>query len=321
MPRANETIVTSSPGRTILALPIGTSQSSMLRHLAFAAIEHFVFEDEDGVGIADRGFQQALGIGRVRGGDDLEAGDVGIPGGIALRVLGCDAGGCAVGAAEDDRAAHLAARHVKRLGGRVDDLVDRLHGEVPGHELDDRLQAREGRADADAGKALFGDRRVDHALGAELVEQALADLVGALVLGDFLAHQEDIAIAAHLFGHRVAQRFAHGDLASWRCRRARRVRARFRGRARRSSWLPAAPGPATGDWAVPAAAGAGSLAPLVVAAAFGDIARGLALAQDDGDRRVDLYAFGAFIDEDFVRACPRRRLRLPSSPCRFRSRR
>ena len=36
--------------------------------------------------------------------------------------------------------------------------------------------------DADAGKAIFGDRRVDHALGPELVEQALRDLVGALVL-------------------------------------------------------------------------------------------------------------------------------------------
>ena len=45
--------------------------------------------------------------------------------------------------------------------------------------------------------------------GAELVEQALADLVGALVLGDLLAHQEDVAVAAHLLGHRVAQRLAH----------------------------------------------------------------------------------------------------------------
>ena len=72
------------------------------------------------------------------------------------------------------------------------------------------LQARHGRADADAGKALLGDRRVDHALGAELLEQALADLVGALVLRHLLAHQEHVLVAPHLLGHGVAQRLAHG---------------------------------------------------------------------------------------------------------------
>ncbi len=77
---------------------------------------------------------------------------------IALAVLGAHARRRAVGAAEHDGAAHLSAGHVQRLGGRVDDLVDGLHGEVPGHELDDRAQAGEGRADADAGEALLGDR-------------------------------------------------------------------------------------------------------------------------------------------------------------------
>src|SRR3546814_16947021 len=60
---------------------------------------------------------------------------------------------------------HLAARHIQRLGRRIDDLVDRLHGEVEGHELDDRLQAAEGGADADAGETLLGERRVDHEIG------------------------------------------------------------------------------------------------------------------------------------------------------------
>ena len=66
------------------------------------------------------------------------------------------------------------------------------------------------RADADAGEAVLGDRRVDDALGAEFLQQALRDLVGALVLGDLLAHDEDVAVAAHLLGHGVAQRLAHG---------------------------------------------------------------------------------------------------------------
>jgi hypothetical protein len=61
------------------------------------------------------------------------------------------------------------------------------------------------RANANAGKAMLGDRRVDHALGAEFLKQALGNLVGALVFGDFLAHEEDVLIGAHFLGHRVAQ--------------------------------------------------------------------------------------------------------------------
>ena len=44
----------------------------------------------------------------------------------------------------------------------------------------------------------------------ELLQQPLRDLVGALVLSDLFAHHEDVAIAAHLLGHRVAQGLANG---------------------------------------------------------------------------------------------------------------
>ena len=163
-----------------------------LRHRAGRAVEDLVLQHQHGVGIADRGLEQALGVGRVGRRHHLQPRHVRVPGRVALAVLGGDARGRAVGPAEHDRAAHLPARHVERLGRRVDDLVDRLHGEVPGHELDDRPQARHGRAHADAGKPLLGDGRIDHALRPELLEQALADLVGALVLRHLLAHQEHV---------------------------------------------------------------------------------------------------------------------------------
>ena len=57
---------------------------------------------------------------------------------------------------------------------------------------------------------MFGDRRVDDALVAEFLQQPLRDLVGALIFGDLLAHNEDVGVAAHLLGHRVAQGLAHG---------------------------------------------------------------------------------------------------------------
>ena len=125
-------------------------------------------------------------------------------------MLGSDAGCRTVRTAEHHLAGHLAAGHVQRLGGGIDDLVDRLHGEVEGHELDDRLQAGHRRTDADAGKAMLGDRRIDDALVAEFLQQTLGDLVGALILRDLFAHDEHIRVAPHFLGHGVAQRFADG---------------------------------------------------------------------------------------------------------------
>ena len=75
--------------------------------------------------------------------------------------------------------------------------------------------------------------------GAELVEQALGDLVGALIFGDLLAHHEDAVVGAHLLGHGVAQRLADGradHLGAFGHVRlvARLRRPRRPGRARRS---------------------------------------------------------------------------------------
>ena len=135
-----------------------------------------------------------------------------IPARIALRMLRGDAGRRSVRPPEDDRAAHLAAGHVKRLGGGVDDLVDGLHREVEGHELDHGAQPSEGRAHTQPGEAVFGNRRVADAPRSELGEQALRHLVGALIFRDFLAHHEDGLVAAHFLGHGVPERLADGDL-------------------------------------------------------------------------------------------------------------
>ncbi len=69
--------------------------------------------------------------------------------------------------------------------------------------------------------------------------------VRALILRDFLAHQQHVAVAAHLLGHGIAQRFAHGlrdELAG--ARRQPRFRTRGDGRRheleQRSQSVPAA---------------------------------------------------------------------------------
>ena len=71
-------------------------------------------------------------------------------------------------------------------------------------------QPRHRRAGADAGEAIFGDRRVDHALGPEFLQQALRHLVGALIFGDLLPHHEHALVLAHFFGHGIAQRVTDG---------------------------------------------------------------------------------------------------------------
>ena len=145
----------------------------------------FFFNDTATTEIYTLSLHDALPIfARRIGRDHLEAGAMGIPACIALGMLGGDPGGRSIGAAKDDGAAHLTARHVMGFRRRVDDLVDRLHCEIEGHELDDWLEPGHGGADADSGEAGLGDRRVDHPARAEFLEQALADLIGALIFGD-----------------------------------------------------------------------------------------------------------------------------------------
>src|SRR5256885_3399926 len=60
-------------------------------------------------------------------------------------------------------------------------------------------------SNAEPGKALLGDRRVDDPAGPEFLQQPLADLVGALVFGDLLAHQKNAAVAARSEERRVGK--------------------------------------------------------------------------------------------------------------------
>ena len=123
-----------------------------------------------------------------------------------------------VRSAKSDRDIELAARHREHVGRVVHHLIERDERKTEGHEFDDRPQPDHGGADAHAGKTIFADRRVDDALRAEAFEQALADFVGAVVFGDFFAHQENVRIALQFFRERFVQRLAISDLAHLRVR-------------------------------------------------------------------------------------------------------
>ena len=61
------------------------------------------------------------------------------------------------------------------------------------------------------GKARLGDRRVDDAALAEFLQHAPAHLVGAVVLRDFLTHEEDTLVTSHLLAHGLAEGIAELD--------------------------------------------------------------------------------------------------------------
>src|SRR5258708_7358807 len=183
----------------------------LIRDLAFGVVEHLALEDEHRVVVADGALEQPLGVVRRPRRHDLHAWHMGQPGLERLRMLGAQLQRRAVWPAEYDGTVVLSARHVQHLRRRVQHLVQSEDPEIPGHELDDRPQAHHRGADADAGESQLGDRRVDHAHLSEFLEQAFGHLVGALVDGDFLAHEKDAIVAGHLFAEGGVQCVSVGD--------------------------------------------------------------------------------------------------------------
>ena len=106
-------------------------------------------------------------------------------------MLGTDTGADAIDTTEDDWASQVSSRHVKRLGSRVDHVIDGLQGEVEGHELDDGAEAFETCTDGNTREASLSDWSVPDSIAAISIPHALGDFVSSVVLCDFFADQED----------------------------------------------------------------------------------------------------------------------------------
>ncbi len=217
-----------------VVLPVG--------HLAPLAVERLVLDEDHGVLVADRGLQQALGVGGGGGGGDEQPGHVHEERLQAVGVRGPQLVARALGHAHHQRHAGLPAEHVVDVGGVVDDLVEREQREVDRHQLDHRAQPDHRGADAHADDRVLGDRGVAHAPLAELLQQAGGDLEGAAEHADVLAHQHHALVARELLAQRGVERLAvaHGGhpallpvrLVLPRSRTGERI-ARVRGAIRR----------------------------------------------------------------------------------------
>ena len=123
---------------------------------------------------------------------------------------------CSVGSPEHDGDIHLPPGHIKHLGGAVDNLVQGQKGEVEGHELDNGPEPYHRRPHTHPGESQLADGRVDDALLSEALQQALGDLVGAVVLRHFLTHEKDGVVPGQLLGHRLVQGVSIRDLCHLR---------------------------------------------------------------------------------------------------------
>ena len=156
-------------------------------------------------------FHEAFGVGGGGGADDFESGRVGEEVFRGVRVGGADIGAAVGRAADDEGAVDESAGHVAHAAGVVDDLVVGDVGETPEHEFHDGAQSHHGGPHPESDEAGFADRGVDDAFVAEAFPQALGDFVGAVVFGDFLAHEEDVFVALEFFGEGVVEGLAVGD--------------------------------------------------------------------------------------------------------------
>src|SRR5258708_6838204 len=99
---------------------------------------------------------------------------------------------------------------VVRLRGHVDDLIEGAADEVHELELGHGAQSGKSSSEGSAYDGRLRNRRVDHALGSESVDEAIGDLECSAVDTDVLAQTKDGWLALHLFPDSLADGFEIG---------------------------------------------------------------------------------------------------------------
>src|ERR1039457_2310220 len=109
----------------------------------------------------------------------------------------------------------------------VDDLIEGARDKIRELHFDHRTHPEHCGANSRADDQRLRDRRVDHALLAERVEQPFGGLERAAQIRHVLAHDEDIFVAAHLLGQRAINRLEASDFHCLSARRWTKSSARW----------------------------------------------------------------------------------------------
>jgi hypothetical protein len=147
--------------------------------------------------VLDRRDQQALGVIGVGRDHRLHAGDMGEQGLGRLAVGLAAEDAAAVGRADGERQAPFAGGAVAHPRRLRDDLVEGGIDIIGELDLGDRPQPVGGHADRGRDDAVLGDRRVEHAVLAIFLLEALGGAEDAAEIADILAEGDDVRVALH----------------------------------------------------------------------------------------------------------------------------
>ena len=128
-----------------------------------------------------------------------------------LRVLGALPPGLSDHAAHYQRHLDLAVIHVAALGCDVDELVHAQHEEIHADMDVNRPHPGHGRADGDAGHGIFGERRAEHPIRTEDIDQAARRPLDRLVVVNVETKDKNTRVALHLLRDRLAKRIDIGQ--------------------------------------------------------------------------------------------------------------
>ena len=96
---------------------------------------------------------------------------------------------------------------IVRFRDHVADLVHGAGDEVHKLKLSNRAHACERCAKCRTDDGRLGDRRVDHAFRAEVINEAVGDFESPAIDSDVLTNAEDSGVALHFFPYTLANRF------------------------------------------------------------------------------------------------------------------
>src|SRR6266403_3130123 len=170
-----------------------------------SSVQILVLKKDHGIVVADRRLDQSLGIVGRRRADDLQSGRVHEPHLWILRVEWPAMHIAAAWTTNHQRGGRSPA--VVRLRGHVDDLIEGAADEVHELELSYGTQSGESSSEGSAYDGRLRNGRIDHALGAEAVDEAIGDFEGSTVDTDILAQTKDGWVALHFLPDSLADGF------------------------------------------------------------------------------------------------------------------
>src|SRR5262245_48780817 len=133
-----------------------------------------MFEEDDGIVIANRGLHEPLGVPGCRRKHHLQPRSVGKPSFVLLRVEGPSMNATSAGRSHHNRYRRVPT--VAALGRVIHDLVKSAGDEIGKLDLGDRAQAHETGTNGSSDNSGLRNWRVHNAPFAEVLEHTLRNL-------------------------------------------------------------------------------------------------------------------------------------------------